>query len=559
LSNGSEIATFGMTSKNRPYMKKHFAVLLVALLAATLSCSRKELHDSLLDIESYISDSPERALASLDSLKASGISGRENAARFALLYSMALDKNYIDITSDSIITTAVRWYSSHGSPDDRLKAFYYRAVISQNAGDNESAMEWFVRAEAEAPGAKDNVAKGMLYRAMSYVYACIFDMEQSEKYINLAKTCYKESGDTDKYAGALIYSANIRYSFGQYQKAQECLDSVSKLWPAISEPRQNEYYILKMRLLKEADDKSGLSETISEYMHSFDNAAISWLDIAEFEIYLGHHDRAAEILNTYKAYHPEFKDDPIYYMTYGELHEATGAYQKALEDQIRYSDLMDSLNLEVARHDTGFLKERYEKELRIERERNIRTIVILTSAFGIAALAAILLHLRKRLRSKKAEAAAYRSSLDELRTERDSLAAALAENPPVDRQSLAVINDRLNLLNRLFAEEISPRALGSKNPFAEIQRIVENREEFLYTTRMTLAAAHPDFISFLEGRGLSLQEIEYCCLYAIGLRGTDISRYFGHAGHYNASSSIRAKLGLGPHDTNLGIFLRSKL
>ena len=540
-------------------MKKHFAVLLVALLAATMSCSRKELHDFLLDIESYISDSPERALASLDSLKASGISGRENAARFALLYSMALDKNYIDITSDSIIATAVRWYSSHGSPDDRLKAFYYRAVISQNAGDNESAMEWFVRAEAEAPGAKDNVAKGMLYRALAYIYATIFDTDNAEKYINLAKACYTKAQDFEKYADALIFSATNLHAKGRINEACACLDSVRLLWDKISENQKNNYYTMSMSMMIETGDRDGLAHMLDEYLSAFSPDGVDWLYISEYAAFLGRHPLAEDAMRQYRKQDPNYNNDAAYHICAYKFHEAAGDYKAAFESLLRYSELSDSLSIEVAKHDTGFLKERYEKELRIERERNIRSIVILTSAFGIAALAAILLHLSKRFRSKKAEAAAYRSSLDELRTERDSLAAALAENPPVDRQSLAVVNDRLNLLNRLFAEEISPRALGSKNPFAEIQRIVENREEFLYTTRMTLAAAHPDFISFLEGRGLSLQEIEYCCLYAIGLRGTDISRYFGHAGHYNASSSIRAKLGLGPHDTNLGIFLRSKL
>lgn len=76
---------------------------------------------------------------------------------------------------------------------------------------------------------------------------------------------------------------------------------------------------------------------------------------------------------------------------------------------------------------------------------------------------------------------------------------------------------------------------------------------------MTFAAAHPRFITALESRGLTEAEVEYCCLYAIGLRGKDISAYVGHGGHYNESSAIRSKLGLGPHDTNLGNYLRSML
>ena len=56
----------------------------------------------------------------------------------------------------------------------------------------------------------------------------------------------------------------------------------------------------------------------------------------------------------------------------------------------------------------------------------------------------------------------------------------------------------------------------------ELERLVNNKTEFLYTTRMTFAAAHPKFIRLLENKGLTEPEIEYCCLYAIGLKGKEI-------------------------------------
>ena len=98
-------------------------------------------------IEEYISEDPQRALDSLRTVSAGDIPGRENRARAALLHSMALDKNYIDVSSDSIISTAVDWYSRHGSPDEKLKAYYYQGRVYENAGDDEAAMESFVRAE----------------------------------------------------------------------------------------------------------------------------------------------------------------------------------------------------------------------------------------------------------------------------------------------------------------------------------------------------------------------------------------------------------------------------
>lgn len=45
----------------------------------------------------------------------------------------------------------------------------------------------------------------------------------------------------------------------------------------------------------------------------------------------------------------------------------------------------------------------------------------------------------------------------------------------------------------------------------------------------------------------------------IGLKGKDIGSYIRKKRHYIYSSEIRKKLGLGEHDTNLGIYLRNLL
>ena len=72
---------------------------------------------------------------------------------------------------------------------------------------------------------------------------------------------------------------------------------------------------------------------------------------------------------------------------------------------------------------------------------------------------------------------------------------------------------------------------------------------------------HPEFISVLQSHGLTDEETGYCCLYAAGLNGKDISFLLNNGGrsHYNTASRIRARLGLRESDTNLSIYIRSLL
>lgn len=534
-------------------------LLAGAVLLVLASCGGSRSLESLAEVEGYISDEPEKALAVLDSLEGTGLRGGEAEAKSALLYSMALDKNWIDVADDSLINVAVRRYSRRGSADERLKAYYYQGRVYQNGGDDEAAMESFVKAEASAPDAEDGVAKGMLYRAMAYIYASIFDLERGEEYAGYAAECYREAGDIDKYAETLTFLSSIFYALGEREEALARLDTVKAMMPDLTESVRNEYYTMAMSMKAWSDDDTGLSEVLAEYLREFGEHGVSWLDVAESYTTLGRFDDAEEMLRLYRENNPDYMNAAEYFLNLYYLYESSEDYKKAFNALKRYSRLSDSLSVEVAAHDTGFMKERYEKELRLEKARSSRTVIVFVAAFGMLLLSYVVYMLWGRLRRKNAEAVSYRENLARLNQEKEELSAMIADNPPVDRQSMKVLRGRLELLNRILAAEISPGSERDRKVGKELEQLVANREEFLYATRMTFAAAHPRFITALESRDLTEAEVEYCCLYAIGLRGKDISAYVGHGGHYNESSAIRSKLGLGPHDTNLGNYLRSML
>ena len=534
-------------------MKKiiSFATLLLMLT----SCGGNSGLETLGEVESYISKEPERALSVLDSLGDAGVRGGEARAKYALLRSMALDKNYIDVADDSLINVAVEWYSRHGDADGKLKAYYYQGRVYQNGGDDEAAMESFVKAEAEAGEAGDEVAKGMLYRAMSYIYASIFDLGRAEEYADRARACYKLAGDTEKYSESLTFLSGIRYALGDHDGAIACLDTVKAMMPELTESGRKEYYVMALSMMKATGDEAGLSSLLDDYISEFGEQEVSWLDVAESYTCLGHFDEAEEMFRLYRDNNPNYRNAAEYYSRLYHFYESSGDYEDAFGALKRYSSLSDSLSMVVAAHDTGFMQERYEKELRLEKARSSRTVIILVAAFGIVLLSSAVCLLLGRLRRKNSETARYRENLARLKQEKDELSAMVADNPPVDRQSMKVIAGRLELLNRLIASEFF--SVRDKQVSKELERLVENRKEFLYTTRMTFAAAHPDFIALLESKGLTEDEVQFCCLYAIGLRGKDVGNYVGHGGHYNESSVIRSKLGLGPRDTNLGNYLRS--
>lgn len=87
-------------------------VLTISILTCVLTfCGRNQAVDESLDrAESCMSASPDSALAILESIDSLHFDSRSQNARYALLKSIALDKNYIDKTDDSLINIAVSYY-----------------------------------------------------------------------------------------------------------------------------------------------------------------------------------------------------------------------------------------------------------------------------------------------------------------------------------------------------------------------------------------------------------------------------------------------------------------
>lgn len=142
--------------------------------------------------------------------------------------------------------------------------------------------------------------------------------------------------------------------------------------------------------------------------------------------------------------------------------------------------------------------------------------------------------------------------------ERDAL-SKMAESVAPDHELKCVIKQRLALLNKVIASYITDSSSANQEANAQIEMLVSNREAFLESTRKSFEAGHPRFMAYLRSCGLSDWEVNYCCLYLVGLNGKEIGEYINLKRHYTYGSVIRKKLGLGEHDRNLANHLKTLL
>lgn len=115
-------------------------VVLIACGRYTPTLKQMEMAENLMNTQ------PDSALAMLDRISKSDIKGEETSARYALLKSMALDKNCIDTTAFDVLQPAIDYYIKNGSPNEQFRTYYYQGRIYQNQGDDDSAMQAFMNA-----------------------------------------------------------------------------------------------------------------------------------------------------------------------------------------------------------------------------------------------------------------------------------------------------------------------------------------------------------------------------------------------------------------------------
>lgn len=119
-----------------------------------------------------------------------------------------------------------------------------------------------------------------------------------------------------------------------------------------------------------------------------------------------------------------------------------------------------------------------------------------------------------------------------------------------------VIKNRLDLLNGLLAKEITNNDRYAEPYNKWIDTVRNDKKKFMDSTRLAFAASHQKFMEYLEQHGLSTDEINYLCLYAIGLRGKEVGEYIQTKRHYIVSHEIRKKFGIDEHETNIGLYIR---
>ena len=548
----------------------HFInIILLSLAVLTIgSCDRHGTAWNEMDkAENLMDAKPDSALVVLENIPASSVKGKEAAARYALLKSIALDKNYIDTTNFDVLQPAIDYYIKNGKPDEKLRTYYYQGRIYQNQGDDDSAMRSFMNGCDLRHGVTDSlllahtlVAQGTLYFKQYKINDFVhYNMEAAKLYEAIGKDILAIKSYTNALDGYVM------------QNNKPAADSLMSICvPMVKKNPEGEAFLFPSLLSYTVNFCS--SDEIKEVLTEYQNMELTTdetMIFAEGYSKIGEYDKAMALISNINP--AENTWDSLKYASIKiDILERQGKYKQAFTLYRDYSATLERHQKELLSQDLLFADKKHQLEMKSLMEIQDRDRIIwgtLCGIFGLVILVGWLyyrgyLSKTKRILAEKEnknlrlEQENLRLEIDQLENERDNLKDLQREQSELAKPIKDVIKSRLDLLNGLLAKEITNNDRYAEPYNKWIDTVRNDKKKFMDSTRLAFAASHPKFIEYLEQHELSADEINYLCLYAIGLRGKEVGEYIKTKRHYIVSHEIRKKLGIDEHETNIGPYIR---
>lgn len=178
-------------------MNRYLLFLLVFSFIIT-SCNGGRNINVFSQAEALMHSNPEQSLALLQTISTSKLKSERQQARYALLMSQALDKNYIDVNSDTLIKIAVNYYEKTNDHKNRMLAFYYEGIVLLNGSDYTASAVYFEKAIKEGLHLSDYLYLGLAYRALSQIMNETNNHTQAIRYDEKALEYFQE-GELQAY------------------------------------------------------------------------------------------------------------------------------------------------------------------------------------------------------------------------------------------------------------------------------------------------------------------------------------------------------------------------
>ena len=542
-------------------MRKLFIALIGCLFVSCIDGPQQLV--LLQEAEARMQERPDSALTILQQVDRTSLKSRYGKARYALLYSQALDKNYVDVDSDSLTVRALNYYQRRGAKRERALAYYYSGRVYENAGNIDSAIIQFTNAEDILATTTDATLQGLTSGALARLYETQHFIELAENKYLEAATAFAKAGQKQNELFAYMGMLEMLSVQNKFQKhrlyygyafdlAKELQDSVSMLKFA----RMN-----TSKYIKEHSDYSGALHMLRNAANSYNCGIIPqncYFLLCDIYTHLNKPDSALlylqPLLNDMQNESARGQLEYLYMAS--RIYKMKSNDSKAYQYNAEALYICDSMYFAEKEHAIPELQAKYRNERLVLHNRYLKSINQYQLIIAIIVLIAILFislwligRRQKRILQQEQEIMEYRSVISRLKEEYEELRIGTNDE---------TLNRRITFLKQIL--ETTAQFGHNKEAFyAKIEQLLtksgsaqhiknSGANEILLIFQDILNTRHPGIINYLMQTypQLSNQELSLYCMIAMDISKTAICLVMdtSQKTYYNYRNLLRNKLAI---------------
>lgn len=399
-----------------------WAAPLLCLLSLVAGGCSSAPSPRLVEVEELMEEEPDSASALLRLITPGELRGDADNALYNLLLTQGCYKTYQPLPSDSVIRSAVDYYTGAGDDARLMRALYYQAMVMRERGSYESPLPVALHAEELARKLDSPLWLARTNELLSDIFYDNYNWEESMKHTEEAIENYGKSGKKINEYYSKLHKASLYSDLKEMRRSLEVCDSILSMceewendtvllahtidasyYPLIvmgQFDRAAEYVALRSKLavpvssrtlimwsyvyehfgdLKKAEDCLAASETVA--VNESDRLII-WLRIKELCIDISDFKKAQEYSDSILDYYNRTVRD----MTVQSAYQIKNNYTEAKLDKehieklkLKYISIFISLSLVVFIVGLLIWNRNVARRRKLEAEENMFAISELTA------------------------------------------------------------------------------------------------------------------------------------------------------------------------------------
>lgn len=444
-------------------------ILSIALIVHLFSCgSSRQIEQKLSTAAKLMRSEPDSSLRIIENIDPDRILGRHTRAKYALLYSAALDKNYVDADDDSLIRIAYRYYTNKICSDSvKFLINYHYGRIHQNGDEYQEAMRYYLTAEKHALVAHKNYYLGLVYTRIGELYTEQMNFNGALEYYRNAYDAWKKLRNPEFMNNATLNIANIYSSLNDNDNA---VKYYLLLLQAARQQGDTDMVIACLSNLGDIYVSEGDYPKALQAVKEIERIAPNGMSIYQYRIlikvyYLQHKiDSARYYFNIASELAEDIRDDAQLAFLSFQIELASGNSEEAANSINEYIWLSDSISRMVVSQSATAVEAKYYKEQTAFESYRLKVRTYFEYIVGLlifAVVVSLIYYYRERMKRKQQQIERYMLAVESIRDSKNSILEHLAAKEGQEVQLKELVMSRfefLDQLGRAFYERTNTKA-----------------------------------------------------------------------------------------------------